>query len=62
MKHDNETLPGGTQPMSQDQPLLQLRELRVDVAERHVQQPTADPINDFLTGFLFSGGQPAAQS
>ena len=26
------------------------------------QQPTADPINDFLTGFLFSGGQPAAQS
>ena len=26
------------------------------------QQPTADPINDFLTGFLFSGGRPAAQS
>ena len=26
------------------------------------QQPTADPINDFLNGFLFSGGQPAAQS
>lgn len=26
------------------------------------QQPAADPINDFLTGFLFSGGQPAAQS